>query len=364
MFQPDNTLLKRETAQRYQYNLISKMQRSLTLYQVDAFTNKPFGGNPAAVCLLRSSDLPLISDNIRQLIAGEMNLSETAFLETLDATATDNFTTCSTFRLRWFTPTIEVPLCGHATLAAAAALVLGEGNQSPILSFQTLSGTLTVQYDWQSLLFKMSLPAIVPTPNLPYGTGHDSDLITVLLGRNNYTHSDVEIVDILYAPSVKYLLVAVSKKRGGGGGGGGGGEPSSLSSSIVANIEPDGEKLKQAHPGNELIGIIVTEVAGGGNDGQDDGSNTKDYVDFVSRFFAPWAGIIEDPVTGSAHSPLAMYWSNVLGKSTMVAHQISKRRGELYLNVVPASLLSDGGKEGRVEVSGHAVITIKGKLLI
>jgi len=337
------------------------MQKSLTLYQVDAFTNKPFGGNPAAVCLLRSSDLPLISDNIRQLIAGEMNLSETAFLETLDATATDNFTTCSTFRLRWFTPTIEVPLCGHATLAAAAALVLGEGNQSPILSFQTLSDMLTVQYDCQSLSFKMSLPAIVPTPNLPHGTGLDSDLIAVLLSSNNYTHSDVEIVDILYAPSVKYLLVAVSKKRGGGGGGG---EGSSPSSSIVASIHPDGEKLKQAHPGNDLIGIIVTEVAGGGDDGQGDGSSTKDGIDFVSRFFAPWAGIIEDPVTGSAHSPLAMYWSNVLGKSTMVAHQISKRRGELHLNVVPASALSDGGKEGRVEVSGHAVITIKGKLLI
>lgn len=111
--------------------------------QVDAFTAEPFGGNPAAVVLLPRSALPL-SDATRQAIAGEMNLSETAFLECGDDSSDDDFATCTRFRLRWFTPALEVPLCGHATLAAAAALFFGVGNPAAALTFDTLSGPLIV----------------------------------------------------------------------------------------------------------------------------------------------------------------------------------------------------------------------------
>lgn len=109
--------------------------------QIDAFTDAPFGGNPAAVVLVPSTALPL-PDAMRQAVAGEMNLSETAYLETADGS--DDFAACTRFALRWFTPAIEVPLCGHATLASAAAIFFGEGNPAPQLRFDTLSGELVV----------------------------------------------------------------------------------------------------------------------------------------------------------------------------------------------------------------------------
>jgi PhzF family phenazine biosynthesis protein len=153
--------------------------------QIDAFTNKAFQGNSAAVVLLPQSALP-VSDSLRQAIAMENNLSETAFVECSDRS--DRFASCSRFRLRWFTPAIEVPLCGHATLAAAAALFFGECNGARQLAFDTLSGELVVTRqpsgdsaaDPQADLLSMDLPLIQATGEaVPLGMGRGSALVKV-----------------------------------------------------------------------------------------------------------------------------------------------------------------------------------------
>lgn len=263
--------------------------RRLPVVQVDAFADRPFTGNPAAVCL---PETPL-DDALMQSIAAEMNLSETAFLT---RRAADN-----EWDLRWFTPTIEVDLCGHATLAGAHALWEGRhaAGSDPI-RFNTRSGPLSAvqREDWIELDFP-ALPG-TPEPGLDWlGTALGAAPVQVERSRFDY-------------------LVELE------------------SEAAVRGLRPDFARLGR----EDIRGFIVTARGGG-------------EFDFVSRYFCPAAGIAEDPVTGSAHSALAPFWAPRLGKNAMTAYQASRRGG-----VVRVTLAGD-----RVQLGGQAVTTLRGELI-
>src|SRR5881628_625036 len=263
----------------------------LTIVHVDAFTNRPFAGNPAAVCVLQGGprDARWMQD-----VAREMNLAETAFLHPQD----------DGYALRWFTPAIEVALCGHATLASAH--VLWEDRHLPAgrqARFHTKSGLLTADRagDWIELDFPAT-PAVPapPPPGLEQALGLTQAAHWV--GRSPFDY-----------------LVEVDSEE------------------TVRSLTPDFAALQRV----EARGIIVTSRAG-----------MRDF-DFVSRFFAPQAGVPEDPVTGSAHCALAPFWSERLEKTELTAYQASPRGG-----VVRVRLAGD-----RVMLGGQAVTVLRGELL-
>ncbi len=259
------------------------------LYQVDAFTHTPFSGNPAAVCLL-PKERPA---KWMQQVAAEMNLSETAFL----------WPQADGYSLRWFTPAIEVKLCGHATLASAHVLwEFGLLDQSLPAHFFTRSGQLTAVLQQDGI--EMDFPAS------PAETAEVSADLLAAFG--------VEAIDTLRAGD-KHLIVVDGEDR-------------------VRHLQPDFAALRQM-PGR---GVMVTSQA-----------DTADF-DFVSRYFAPWVGIDEDPVTGSAHCILGPYWAEKLDKTSLRAYQASARGG--ILDVRP---------EGeRVFLRGRAVTILSGELLV
>ncbi len=260
-----------------------------TIIQVDAFTNTPFQGNPAAVCVLETPQ----STEWMQLIAREMNLSETAFIVKQE----------SDFNLRWFTPTTEVPLCGHATLASAHILWT-EGYLKPeeVANFQTLSGLLKarLQGDWIELDFPVNLSEVTTSP----------PELTNALGVN---------IKTTVQNSLGYLVEVES-------------------ASIVRDLQPNFSILKTL----SVPGVIVTSV----------GETDSEY-DFVSRFFAPELGVDEDPVTGAAHCCLAPFWRNKLHQDEFMAYQASARGGVVKVKY-------DGGS--RVFLQGQAVTVMKGEL--
>lgn len=232
----------------------------LSIYQLDAFTDKLFQGNPAAVCPLPD----WLPDCKLQAIAEENNLSETAFFVPGK----------EDFHIRWFTPSQEVDLCGHATLASAQVIFQELGHPRDKIQFQSKSGKLLVQKN--SGFLTLDFPAIPPEPVEPPGS---------LIRGLNKTPLETRV-------SLYYLAVFESPEE-------------------IQSIQPDFQELGNLEPG----GIAVTSRGGD--------------VDFLSRFFAPGLGVNEDPVTGSAHSVLTPYWSNKLGKLEMTARQLSKRTGEL-----------------------------------
>lgn len=265
---------------------------SIPLYQVDAFTDQAFGGNPAAVCLLEG---PLSAEQM-QKIAAEMNLSETAFVEPPDAQGVRH--------LRWFTPAVEVPLCGHATLAASHTLLREAGQEAP-LRFQTLSGILTVEEDWDKWL-RMDFPADPPVAvDPPPG-------LLEALGCPPGTTA---------ARSEKLWVVRLS------------------SEADVLALDPDMTALSRVDLGDTPLGVSVTAPADGD-------------TDFVSRFFGPWVGVDEDPVTGMAHTILGPYWMEELGSEELTARQVSARGGDLRVKRVG----------DRIHVSGQAVTVVRGRL--
>ncbi|MDZ7578555.1 MAG: PhzF family phenazine biosynthesis protein [Candidatus Nanopelagicales bacterium] len=262
---------------------------AIALAHVDAFSSEPFAGNPAAVCLLPQPKDPVWLQSVAQ----EMNLSETAFLVRRGG---------SDFDLRWFTPTCEVDLCGHATLASAHVLwELGVLAESEPARFHTASGVLTASSrdGWIELDF----PAIAARPCPP-----PEGLLAALGVEADYV-----------GRSASDYLVEVSQE------------------STVRQVRPDFELLKQL----PVQGVIVTSASNGG-------------FDFVSRYFAPAAGIDEDPVTGSAHCCLAPFWSRKLGRSRLVGEQVSARGG-----IVRVALADD-----RVKLAGQAVTVAVGELMI
>lgn len=257
-------------------------------WQVDAFTDRPFAGNPAAVCWLENA----ADAQWMQAVAAEMNLSETAFVRRLG----------DDFELRWFTPTVEVDLCGHATLATAHALwMTGIAKDNEPLRFQTRGGLLTCTRNghWIELDFPAT-PANEPAPIEPLASALGVSL--VLAGRSKY-----------------YQLAVVE------------------SADAVRKVTPDFRKLAEL----PAKGAIVTARS-------DDAR-----FDFVSRFFAPALGVNEDPVCGSAHCCLAPYWAGQLGKTELMAYQASARGGVLRLR-----LAGD-----RVMLGGQAVTVWRGELL-
>jgi len=233
----------------------------LAMYQVDAFTGRLFGGNPAAVVLL-DDELP---EKTMQAIAAENNLSETAFVLPEEGA----------YRLRWFTPKVEVGLCGHATLGAAFVLFEIGAVEGEAVRFETKSGTLTVSKKGD--LLSMDFPALPPER-----VAKTQELVNVLGATPVEVHAARD-------------LMAVFESQ----------------DQIVA-LKPDFVKLALMDP----FAVIVTAPG--------------DDVDFVSRFFAPKVGIDEDPVTGSAHCTLIPYWAKRLGKEKLHALQVSKRGGELF----------------------------------
>ncbi len=233
----------------------------LPIYQIDAFTDRLFGGNPAAVCPLAG----WLPDELMQQIAAENNLAETAFFVRQGPDYT----------LRWFTPAREVDLCGHATLAAAYVLFTYLEPGRTQVRFHTLSGVLEVtQEDGLLAMIFPSRPGAACAAPAALVAGLGGEPLEVYKARD-------------------YMAVFGSEQE-------------------ILDLRPSMRDLIQL----DALGIIVTAPG--------------DEVDFVSRFFAPAAGVDEDPVTGSAHSTLIPYWRGRLGKTEMVARQLSARRGTLY----------------------------------
>ncbi|WAM49316.1 PhzF family phenazine biosynthesis protein [Vreelandella venusta] len=238
---------------------------NIDLYQVDAFASKPFEGNPAAVCPLEA----WLDDTLLQAIATENNLSETAFFVPTE----------SGYHLRWFTPSVEVDLCGHATLAAAWVIFNVLGDSAETLAFETRSGQLLVQRNGNELA--MDFPAKVVEP-----LAMEAE-VKAALGIN-------EIEELLISDDI---VVVVNDAQS------------------IESLTPDMQQLKHL-PGR---GIVVTAK---GSD-----------VDFVSRWFGPKVGVEEDPVTGSAHTSLAPFWARKLGKRQLTARQGGARKGALSCEI-------------------------------
>jgi len=260
---------------------------------IDVFTDKLFGGNPAGVCLLDA----WLPDDLMQNIAAENNLSETAFLVKQD----------DYYNLRWFTPAIEVDLCGHATMASAFVLFEEAEKTANEIKFKTMSGMMRVSKD--SGLLYLDFPSRPVAPCPAYQTFEEAFGIKPIAA---YKAAD--------------FLVLLDNEE------------------TLRNISPDSPVLKriksEAGLDNDNFGIIITAA---GSD-----------CDFVSRFFAPNAGIDEDPVTGRAHCSLIPFWSERLGKTLLTAKQLSKRGGVLFCE--------DRGE--RVKIGGKAVRYMKGEIEI
>lgn len=256
------------------------------IYQVDAFTSKVFAGNPAAVCPLEK----WLDDGQMQSIAFENNLSETAFFVPEG----------KQFGLRWFTPVVEVKMCGHATLATAHIMFTEMGYEKEKIEFLTKSGLLIVERKGKDLI--MNFPSV----EMPEAKAHPKlfEALGVAPAHKVYKTDD-------------YMVVFDSEEE-------------------IREMNPDFRMLTEV----EARGIIVTAPG-------------KE-VDFVSRFFGPQSGIDEDPVTGSAHTKLIPYWSKKLGKTELTARQVSKRGGDLVCKLLG----------GRVEIIGKAATYLRGEIII
>ncbi len=266
------------------------MPKTIPCFQVDAFTRSPFAGNPAAVCPLDK----WLDDSLMQAIAAENALSETAFFVRSE----------DGYELRWFTPVCEVDLCGHATLASAFVARECLGDRSATIRFQSKSGELRASVDGDALV--LDFPRVDAVAIEPF------DALAMALGRP----------PIAVSRNYKAFVACYE------------------SSEQVRALTPDMLQIM----GLNVRAVMVTAR----------GTGIDHDVDFVSRFFAPRAGIDEDPVTGSAHCTLAPLWAARLGKTQLLARQVSKRTGEMTCTVT----------DDRVRLRGHAVLVKKGDFLL
>jgi len=262
------------------------MTQEIAIYQVDAFSNAVFGGNPAAVCPLTD----WLPDATLQAIAAENNLAETAYFLPEGAD----------YRLRWFTPTTEVDLCGHATLATAHVLKSFLAPDADEYRFHTRSGLLTVRCGDRG--YVMDFPAIPATP----APEKLAELAAALGAEPQEAFQAMDCMAVFAGEAE------------------------------IQALAPDMAKIAAV----DTRGIIATAPG--------------DSVDFVSRFFAPQSGIPEDPVTGSAHSMLTPFWAARLGKDRLTARQISPRGGDLTLEA----------RGERVTIAGQAVLYLQGKIRV
>lgn len=271
----------------------------LTIYQVDAFTNKLFGGNPAAVIPLDT----WIDDSLMQQIAMENNLAETVFfVPAMHSSPKGGDREGAGFHIRWFTPELEIDLCGHATLASAYVLYEFLGYDKPAISFTSKSGELLVTKKDNRL--ELNFPSRMPELITDY-----PDELLKGLGITN---------PVAVYKSRDYVVELENQKQ-------------------LLQVKPDFGLLNKI----DVIGIIITAP------GID--------CDFVSRFFAPNCGVPEDPVTGSAHSTLIPFWAQKLNKSSLYARQLSQRGGELWCELL---------KDDRVLIAGECVFYMKGEITV
>jgi PhzF family phenazine biosynthesis protein len=262
---------------------------------VDSFSGQPFKGNPAGVCLIESD----LADEVMQNIANELGFSETAFVSIGDGD--------TTWGIRYFSPKEEIPLCGHATLAAAKALFETNSDLDHV-TFKTGGG--------ESLLVRlvdgrlaMEFPAYGLEPaEIPAGMAAALGLGSVV---ESFYNSETNIL----------MLIAESE-------------------SVVRALDPDFQKLVLTH--DTIAGVLVTAGIAGGE------------FDFCSRFFWPWSGINEDPVTGATHTFMGPYWSGKLGKTILRSLQCSQRTGELDIEIL------DRGDSKNVLITGDAVLMLEG----
>ena len=261
---------------------------NLEIFQVDAFTNRAFAGNPAAVCPLTE----WLPDETMQNIAAENNLAETAFF----------VKNGDVYDIRWFTPTVEMPLCGHATLASAYVIFNELKSETEQIKFNSKSGELGVTKDGDR--FVLDFPAYPVKEIEPVAE------LSLALG----------IVPLQTWETQGKMVMALVERE-----------------SKVISLAPDMHRLAQL-PYDE---VIITAKGDSG-------------TDFVSRMFAPKIGIPEDPVTGAIHCSLIPYWAKELGKEKLFAKQVSKRGGELY-----CELAGD-----RVKIGGHAALYLKGEIYV
>jgi PhzF family phenazine biosynthesis protein len=256
----------------------------ITFFQIDAFTDRLFGGNPAGVCPLEQ----WLPDEVMQKIAMENNVSETAFFVPKDGV----------FHIRWFTPKVEVNLCGHATLASAHVIFRHLGFSGESITFESRSGILNVRKEDDLLV--LDFPA-----NKPQRTGLPGDFVQAL----NITPVQC------YRGKEDYLLLYKSQHE-------------------IEALVPDFRRLERTDARAVIVTAPGTEV------------------DFVSRFFAPRVGVDEDPVTGSAHTVLIPFWSEKLSKTEMKAKQLSRRGGTLFCRL----------RDDRVDIGGKAVTYLVGEI--
>lgn len=263
------------------------MTKKINIYQIDAFTDKVFAGNPAAVCILDE----WLPDEVMQNIGAENNLAETAFLVKRD----------QDYEIRWFTPTIEVALCGHATLASAHVLFNHADHPGDMIHFFSRhSGDLSVTRNGELL-----------TLDFPSDTLKKIYAPREILDAMNLKPQEA------FQGRTDYMLIYRNQQE-------------------IEQINPDMALLKKF----KARGIIITAPG--------------DSVDFVSRFFAPGSGVDEDPVTGSAHTTLTPFWSQKLNKKNLHAKQLSKRGGDLVCELVGE----------RVRITGKAITYLIGEIHI
>ncbi|MBS5883956.1 PhzF family phenazine biosynthesis protein [Clostridium sp.] len=278
------------------------MKNKIKIYQVDAFTSKSFKGNPAAVCILEDD----ISDELMKNIAQEMNLSETAFVKQFK---NSNMGKGNLFSLRWFTPEVEVDICGHATLATSKILFDEFNIKEQYIKYETKSGLLIAKKEDE----KISL-------DFPIDKALDFNLTQDILDAMGIISYSKAII----GEKTRKIVIEVKYEED------------------VVNLKPNFEMLKSLKFKSDVKGIGVTCIG-------------DEKYDFISRYFNPWAGINEDPVTGSVHTLLANYWSNKLNKIEMNAYQASHRGGEISLSLL---------ENDRVRLSGEAVILLRGELYL
>ena len=267
---------------------------SIRTFIVDSFTDTPFKGNPAGVCIIGSQ----LRDEVMLQIAQELNLSETAFLSPLESG--------NAFAIRYFSPKMEIPLCGHATLASAKVVFsIHKLNEVHFMNIQNLD--LFAKQSNDQIVMEFPIYEIRPADAPP--------ALLAALGIEAIKNS-------VYNEETKILLLEI-------------GNPEEL-----ANLDPDFTALLRSH--NSINGVLVTAPSVG------------DGYDFHSRYFWPWSGTNEDPVTGGTHTFLTKYWASRLGKTKMKSFQSSKRTGFMEVELVADKL----------RIHGQAVIVFEGRLAI
>lgn len=279
------------------------MSKNIKLYQIDAFTNEVYKGNPAGVCVLEND--VTIDDKTMQSIAMEMNISETAFVKPVENNDIKNSTE---FNLKWFTPTTEIKLCGHATLATSHVLFNHYKCDTNTIEYNTLSGKLFASKTKYNDSNKNGIQLDFPIGKPEKQEKTDKVLIESL-GLKDYNY------DVFYCNKTHFYLVDIHDEL------------------LLRKLKQDFNKMLSINSPSEKFCVIITSES----------KNTE--YDFISRCFAPSEGVNEDPVTGAAHTVLAPYWANVLNKKEFNAYQSSKRGGELHIKII----------KDRVHLIGEAI---------